>query len=281
MFQTHSVWLHYATLSVLLKILALSFTLSFAFTRQLSTPFSLSTSLASSELTRILDVLDEGLEISWRVFSQVVSQSTHQKPHTYSGRLWRRYEPKQTNWMSRFSQGSVGPRCNRTDSAIQSEKMREHSFKWWWWLIIFLCHHLWQPKKSRKIHSPPVLSRPLWFAVGIWQQVDRVGFRRGQGGPRWCPYRLPSTRGGSLAPRSKCLLVGVECLAGKVRPFEACVCVSVRVRFYRVKIAVAGQVGVSIGHHSGQRCARTGQRRRARSQVRRRACRKDHGNGFH
>lgn len=126
--------------------------------------------------------------------------------------------------MSRFSQGSVGPRCNRTDSAIQSRKMREYSFKWWWWLIIFLCYHLWQPKKSRKIHSPPVLSHPLWFAGGIWQQVDRVGFRRGQGGPRWCPYRLPSTRGGSLAPRSKCLLVGVECLADKVRPFEASVC---------------------------------------------------------
>lgn len=169
--------------------------------------------------------------------------------------------------MSRFSQGPVGPRCNRTDSAIQSGKMREYSFKWWWWVIIFLCHHLWQPKKSRKIHSPPVLSRPLWFAVGIWQRVDRVGFRRGQGGPRWCPYRLPSTRGGSLAPRSKCLLVGVECLAGKVRPFEACVCVSVHARFYWVKITVAGQVGVSIGHHSGQRCVRTGQRRRARSQV--------------
>lgn len=30
-----------------------------------------------------------------------------------------------------------------------------------------------------------------------------------------------------MAPRSKCSLVGVECLAGDVSPFEVCACVSV------------------------------------------------------
>lgn len=45
-------------------------------------------------------------------------------------------------------------------------------------------------------------------------------------GSWWCPYRLPSTRGGSEAPRSKFSLVGVECLAAEVSLFEVCVCIS-------------------------------------------------------
>lgn len=47
-----------------------------------------------------------------------------------------------------------------------------------------------------------------------------------------------------MVPCSKCSLVGVECLAGRMTPFEACMCV--RVFFNRVKIAVAVQLGVSI-----------------------------------
>lgn len=54
-----------------------------------------------------------------------------------------------------------------------------------------------------------------------------------------------------MAPRSKCSLVGVECVAGEVSPFEVRVYVSVCVytvcvRFTRVKIAVAVQEGVSF-----------------------------------
>lgn len=47
-----------------------------------------------------------------------------------------------------------------------------------------------------------------------------------------------------MVPCSKCSLVGVECLAAQMSPFEACVCV--RVFFNRVKIAVAVRLGVSI-----------------------------------
>lgn len=46
-----------------------------------------------------------------------------------------------------------------------------------------------------------------------------------------------------MAPRSKCSLVGVECLAGDVTPFEVCECVHMCVC---VKIAVAVQMGVSV-----------------------------------
>lgn len=49
-----------------------------------------------------------------------------------------------------------------------------------------------------------------------------------------------------MAPRSKCSLVGVECLAGEVSPFEVRACVRGCVCFTRVKIAVAVQMGVSV-----------------------------------
>lgn len=155
------------------------------------------------------------------------------------------------------------------------------AFEWWFYQQhIFMRLTSSSPVKSRfhQFFSLSLCLSTIFFDLlrGIWQQVDRVVFRRGQGGSEGrddVRIDFPALKEAVWRHvQSARLLVWNVWRAKCVR--LKCVC------FTRVKIAVAVQVGVSVWHHSGLGYVHTGQTYQPCSQAHQPARRRAHGKQF-
>lgn len=130
------------------------------------------------------------------------------------------------------------------------------------WLLIYHHHNIQRNTRSCQFPSHSSPPPPFDLLRGIWQQVDRVGFRRGQGGAEGrddvhidfpaleeAVWRHVQSARLLVWNVWRAMWVLLKCARVWVCAY-VCVC---------VKIAVAVQMGVSVWHHSGLGYVQTGQ----------------------